>query len=130
MRFSIFSDALGFSLLSLYVNPVLQYAYNPYLACPHVTSPIYVNFRPTVLASSFCSPNPGLQNRSIFNRVHVRVREIFARPSSSVRVLKILFFEFKFEFGKNDRVQVRVHCPGLYRSQWHEQINDMLLFLG
>ena len=44
-----------------------------------------------------------------------------------VRVLRILFFEF--EFGKNDRVQrVRVRSPGLYRSQWHEQINDMQLF--
>ena len=50
-----------------------------------------------------------------------------------VRVLRILFFEFKFEFGKNDRVQrvrvqVRVRSSGLYKSQWHEQINDMHLF--
>ena len=43
-----------------------------------------------------------------------------------VRVLRILFFEFKFEFGKNDRVQVR--SSGLSRSQWHEQINGMQLF--
>ena len=46
-----------------------------------------------------------------------------------VRVLRILFFEF--EFGKNDRVwrvQVQVRSPGLYRSQWHEPINDMQLF--
>ena len=42
-----------------------------------------------------------------------------------VQVLRILFFEFKFEFGKNDRVQER--SSGLYRSQWHEQINDMQL---
>ena len=41
-----------------------------------------------------------------------------------IRVLKILFFEF----GKNDRVQVQVRSPGLYRSQRHEQINDMQLF--
>ena len=46
-----------------------------------------------------------------------------------VRVARILFFEFKFAFGKNRRVQrVRVRSPGLYRSQWHEQINDMLHF--
>ena len=32
-----------------------------------------------------------------------------------VGVLRILFFEFRFEFGKND--QVRVRSPGLYRSQ-------------
>ena len=57
MKLPIFSKALGFSLLSLYVNPAL-YAYNPYLACPHVTCPIYVGFRPTVLASSFCSLLP------------------------------------------------------------------------
>ena len=31
-------------------------ACTPYLACPHVTCPIYVGFRPTVLAFSFCSP--------------------------------------------------------------------------
>ena len=49
----IFSDALGFSLLGLYVDPVL-YAFSR----PHVTCPIYVGFRPTVLASSFCSPTP------------------------------------------------------------------------
>ena len=30
----------------------------------------------------------------------------------------------KFEFGKNDRAR----SPGLYRSQWHEQINNMQLF--
>ena len=36
-----------------------------------------------------------------------------------VRVLRIILFEFKFEFGENDRVQrvqVRVRSPGLYRS--------------
>ena len=41
-----------------------------------------------------------------------------------VVVLRILFF--KFEFGKNNGVRVR--SPGLYRSQWLEQINDMQLF--
>ena len=49
-----------------------------------------------------------------------------------VRVLRILFFEFKFELGKNDRVQrvqVRVRSPGLYKSQWYELINDMQLFV-
>ena len=58
----------------------------------------------------------GLQTRSIFNQVQVRV-------------LRIIFFEFKF--GKNDlvrRVRVQVRSPGLYRSQWHEQINDMQFF--
>ena len=43
-----------------------------------------------------------------------------------VRVLRIIFFDLKFEFGKNDRVRVR--SPGFCRSQWHEQINDMQLF--
>ena len=43
-----------------------------------------------------------------------------------VRVLRILFFEFKFEFDKNYRVRVR--SPKHYRSQWHEQVNDRQLF--
>ena len=40
-------------------------ANNPYLACPHVTCPIYEGFRPTVLAPSFCSPHP---TNKIFNK--------------------------------------------------------------
>ena len=56
MRPPIFSEALGFSLLSLYVHPALSY--NPYLACSQMTCPIYVDFGLTVLAFSFCSPYP------------------------------------------------------------------------
>ena len=56
MKLPIFSKALGFSLLSLYVNPALCLQF--ILACPHVTCPIDVGFRPTVLASSFCSLHP------------------------------------------------------------------------
>ena len=56
--------------------------------------------------------------------------KIYLQVRVQVWVLRILFFEFKFEFGKNDRVrvQVRVRSPGLCRSQWHEQINNMQLF--
>ena len=50
----------------------------------------------------------GLQTRSVFNRVQVRV----------LRILFFEFGEFKFEFAARD------FC----RSQWHEQINDMQLF--
>ena len=32
-------------------NDQIPFACNPYLACPHVTCPIHVGFRPTVLAS-------------------------------------------------------------------------------
>ena len=68
----------------------------------------------------------GLRTLSIFNRV----QEIITSSSFqnfNFRVLRILFFEF----GKNDRVQrVRVCSPGLYRSQWHKQINGMQLFFG
>ena len=35
-------------------NDQISFAYSPYLSCPHVTCPIYVGFRPTVLASGFC----------------------------------------------------------------------------
>ena len=59
----------------------------------------------------------GLQTRSIFNRVQVRVKEIFASPSSSSSSKNFIF-----------RVRVQVRSPGLCRSQWHEQINDMQLF--
>ena len=34
-------------------NDQISFAYNPYLARPHVTCPIYKGFRPTVLASLF-----------------------------------------------------------------------------
>ena len=37
--------------------------------------------------------------------------ERYLQVRVQVRVLRILFFEFKFEFGKNDRVRVR--SPGL-----------------
>ena len=73
-----------------------------------------------------------MRTRSIFSGVQVGVQKIFASPSSSSN-LRILFFVFKFEFGKNDqvqRVQVPVCSPGLCRSQWHEQINDMQLSFG
>ena len=46
---------------------------------------------------------PGLRTRSIFNRVQVRVQQIFA-SRVQVRVLRILFFEFKFEFAALDFV--------------------------
>ena len=53
----IFSEALGFSLHSLYVNPAL--CLQPIFSLSTCdTCPIYVGFRPTVLASSFCSPHP------------------------------------------------------------------------
>ena len=64
----------------------------------------------------------GLRTRLIFNR---KFKFEFKRYLQ-VRVLRIIFFEFKFEFGKNDRVRVR--SPGLCRSRWHEQINDTQLF--
>ena len=53
----IFSEALGFSLLSLYVNPALclQSIFN---LSSHVLTSIYVGFRPTVVASSVCFPHP------------------------------------------------------------------------
>ena len=35
-------------------NDQISFAYSPYLSCPDVTCPIYVGFRPTVLASGFC----------------------------------------------------------------------------
>ena len=35
-------------------NDLISFAYNPYLACPHVTFSTYMGFRPTVLASSSC----------------------------------------------------------------------------
>ena len=54
MRLPILFELPGFSLLSLYVSPAL--CLRSILACPHVTCPIYVGFRPTVLAFSFCSP--------------------------------------------------------------------------
>ena len=39
-------------------NDQIAFSYNPCLACPHVTCPTYVGSKPTVLASSFCSPYP------------------------------------------------------------------------
>ena len=43
-----------FKVRGLKSNDQISIAYNPYLACRHVTCPMYVGFRPTVLASSFC----------------------------------------------------------------------------
>ena len=75
------------------------------------------------LTNQNCTHSEYVQN----NSAGLRTRSTFIRVQ--VRVLRILFFEFKFEFGENDRVQrVRVRSPGLYRLQWHEQINDMQLF--
>ena len=55
----IFSEALGLSLLSLYVNPTLYLRSIFSLSCD--IFPIYVGFKPTVLACSFCSPPPHKQ---------------------------------------------------------------------
>ena len=57
MSSPIFYEALGFSLLSLYVNPAL--CLQPIFSLSTCdTCPVYMGFRPTVLAFSFCSPHP------------------------------------------------------------------------
>ena len=53
IRPPIFSKALGFSLLSLYVNLALSLQPLFSLSTCDIC-PIYVGFKPTVLASSFC----------------------------------------------------------------------------
>ena len=57
MKTPIFSEALGFSLLNLFVSLALClqpiFCLSTFDICP-----IYVGFRPTVLASSFCYPYP------------------------------------------------------------------------
>ena len=107
----IFSEALGFSLLSLYVSPAL--CLQPIFSLSTCDiCPIYVGFRPQLELDRFLA-----EFKFEFKRY------------LQVRVLRILFFEFKFEFDKNDRVQrVRVCCPEPFRSQWQEQINDIQLF--
>ena len=72
---------------------------------------------------------PSIHQDCKFDRFLTEFKFAFKRylqVQVQVRVLRTSFFEFKFEFGKNDRVQrVRVRSPGFYRSQWHEQINNM-----
>ena len=53
-----FFEALGFSLLSLCVNPALCLQSIFSLSTCGNLCPIYVGFRPTVFASNFCSPHP------------------------------------------------------------------------
>ena len=57
MRPPIFCEALGFIQLSLHVNPALCLQPIFSLSTRDICL-IYVGFRPTVLASSFCSSHP------------------------------------------------------------------------